>query len=196
MSSRHLPEDHLIEMCLGGAVSAGDEQHLAGCGACTERRTTVAHMLDDIQTAATVAADTAFPPDRLARQQARILQRIEHEVRPGRVLAFPAAPSLDVPVLPRRRSASWAVTIAAAAAGLVVGAFAGQLAPDLSSPRSPEPVVRAAASASVPVSGALRTVAAISDDEFLGQIELAVGRPGPAVLRPLEALTPRAWEVR
>jgi hypothetical protein len=37
-------------------------------------------------------------------------------------------------------------------------------------------------------------VASLSDDELLGQIELAVGSAGPAALRPLDALTPRAWD--
>ena len=33
-----------------------------------------------------------FRPERLARQQARILERIAHEGRPARVISFPAAP--------------------------------------------------------------------------------------------------------
>jgi hypothetical protein len=44
-----------------------------------------------------------------------------------------------------------------------------------------------------------RTAAAsisMSDDEFLGQVEAAVGSTGPAALRPLDALTPRAWDVQ
>jgi hypothetical protein len=41
------------------------------------------------------------------------------------------------------------------------------------------------------------TVAAsLSDDELLGQIEAAVGSTGPAALRALDAVTPRAWDVR
>jgi hypothetical protein len=40
-----------------------------------------------------------------------------------------------------------------------------------------------------------RTVAAsLTDDELLGQIEAAVDSAGPAALRPLDALTPRAWD--
>jgi tartrate dehydratase beta subunit/fumarate hydratase class I family protein len=35
-----------------------------------------------------------------------------------------------------------------------------------------------------------------SDDELLGQVELAAIGVGPAALRPLDALTPRAWDVR
>jgi hypothetical protein len=43
----------------------------------------------------------------------------------------------------------------------------------------------------------VRTVSAVgSDDEFFGQVEMAGGSGGPAALRPLDALTPRAWDVR
>ncbi len=35
-----------------------------------------------------------------------------------------------------------------------------------------------------------------SDDEFFGQVELAFGSAGPAALRSLDALTPRASDVR
>jgi hypothetical protein len=42
---------------------------------------------------------------------------------------------------------------------------------------------------------ALRAVStSLSDDEFLGEVE-AAGNLGPPALRPLDALTPRAWEV-
>jgi hypothetical protein len=42
---------------------------------------------------------------------------------------------------------------------------------------------------------ALRAVStSLSDDEFLGQVE-AAGSAGPAALRPLDDMTPRAWEV-
>jgi len=37
---------------------------------------------------------------------------------------------------------------------------------------------------------------ASSDDEFLGQVEVAAVGVGPAALRPLDALTPRAWDAR
>ena len=35
-----------------------------------------------------------------------------------------------------------------------------------------------------------------SEEEFLGQIESAGSRNGPPALRPLDAMTPRVWEVR
>jgi hypothetical protein len=41
----------------------------------------------------------------------------------------------------------------------------------------------------------VRTVSA-SDDDFYGQVELAFGSAGPAALRSLDALTPRASDVR
>jgi hypothetical protein len=44
---------------------------------------------------------------------------------------------------------------------------------------------------------ALRAVpTTFSEEEFLGQVEVAASRNGPAALRSLDAMTPRAWEVR
>jgi hypothetical protein len=38
--------------------------------------------------------------------------------------------------------------------------------------------------------------AAFAEEELLGQIELAVAIPGGSALGTLNALTPRAWEVK
>jgi hypothetical protein len=35
-----------------------------------------------------------------------------------------------------------------------------------------------------------------SEEEFLWQLEVAASRNGPEVLRALDAMTPRAWDVR
>jgi hypothetical protein len=35
-----------------------------------------------------------------------------------------------------------------------------------------------------------------SEEEFLGQIEVAASRNGPAALRPLDAMTPRVGETQ
>ncbi|MND08416.1 hypothetical protein D3C83_310040 [compost metagenome] len=35
-----------------------------------------------------------------------------------------------------------------------------------------------------------------SEEEFLWQLEVAASRNGPEVLRSLDAMTPRAWDVR
>jgi hypothetical protein len=48
-----------------------------------------------------------------------------------------------------------------------------------------------------PTGTALREASLLmTDDEFLGEVEQAIDSSGPAALRPLDALTPRAWEVR
>jgi hypothetical protein len=77
-------------------------------------------------------------------------------------------------------------------AGLVVGVVAGRFGHDssrgllsaatITRPAEPERGFRAAA-------------VGISDEELLGQIELAVDGRGGASLRPLDDLTPRAWDV-
>jgi hypothetical protein len=192
MSHKHLSEERLIEMCLSGSGAPAEESHLLGCGACELRRASLAQVLDDVDAAADGAVDAAFPADRLARQRARILHRIELEGRPGRLLSFPAAPPQPAMVLRTRPRARWAA--AAVAAAFVVGMVAGHLAHDLpgagtdgmvtqrivSNERDPAP---------------LRAVSTTwSDDEFLAQIEQAAFRVSPTALGPLDAVTPRAWD--
>ena len=81
---RHLSDDQLIELCLGGAAHP-----VADCPSCEARRADVVALLDEVSDAAIREADAAFPADRLARQQARILQRLEQDGRPGRLITFP-----------------------------------------------------------------------------------------------------------
>jgi hypothetical protein len=88
----------------------------------------------------------------------------------------------------------WAAAAGAVAAAFIVGIFAEHLVHELPGSRRPDTRLAVRAVDSGP---AIRTVvASMSDDELLGQIEQAVGSAGPAVLRPLDALTPRAWDVR
>ena len=63
----------------------------------------------------TAEADAAFSDERLAKQRARILQRLEQEGRPGRVITFPAAHT-QRPPLRARPGMRWVA--GAAAAGL------------------------------------------------------------------------------
>jgi hypothetical protein len=190
MTQGHLADDRLIDLCLHAAPAAADRMHLAACALCESRRLELVHLLDDMAVAATREGDRAFPADRLARQHARILQRIDQDGRPGRVIAFPANHPQDAPVAlrPIRRS-SRGVAAAAAAAGLVIGLLAGHLA-ELPGRAG----VTERAGLTVGSSGPIRA-AVLSDDEFLGQIELAVGSATPAVLNPLDALTPGAWDL-
>jgi len=183
----HLTDDRLIELCLDGAP-VGDA-HVAHCPACQERCTALTSLLGEVDAVAAAEADRQFPAERLARQQSRILQRVEQDGRPGRLISFPAGQP-HVPLLARSRPASRWVA-AAAVAGLVVGLVTGQLLPVGQSAGSSPRMVANEAGAEI----ALRAVStSLSDDEFLGQVE-AAGSAGPAALRPLDAMTPRAWEV-
>lgn len=197
---RHLSEERLIELTLrtlgqsNALADAVADDHLAVCGSCRERAVEMARLLDDTAAVANAEADAAFPDDRLARQHARIVQRIEQEGRPGRLIAFPAGQQ-PAPLLTRSRPASRWVA-AAAVAGLVVGLVTGQLIPVGQSPvANTARVVFSDGVANEAGTMELRVVSTtMSDDEFLGEVE-AAGSQGPPALRPLDALTPRAWEV-
>ena len=192
-AQRHLSDDRLIEVCLETGAAHGDLVHLDSCAECQGRRAAIAQMLTDISQAAAAEADAVFPAERLARQQARILQRLEHEGRPGRVIAFPAGHGSDPYVLRTRPAMRWIA--GAAAAGLVIGLLAGHLAHDFSVIR-PGRATQLAIARPAPDAPTLRAVATtISEDDFLGQIDLAIEGSGSTSLRPLDELTPRAWEV-
>ena len=189
MSHPHLSDDRLIELYFEVETPSTDRAHFQGCEACQSRRANLSATLDDIETVMTAEADQAFPADRLARQRARILQRVDQDGRPGRLITFPAGQTSETP---RRRvhPARWGTVAAAVAASFLIGLLAEHLAHDLPGSRQSMP---ARIQASMPMTQ-VRTLA--SDDELLGQVELAASGVGPAVLRPLEALTPRAWDVR
>jgi hypothetical protein len=202
MKARHLSDDRLIELCVLDVVSSAEQQHLSGCARCDARRTQLQHLLDEVSESASAAADAAFPPERLDRQHARILARLQHEGRPARVIVFPAGHQPHEPVVSRTRPASRWIA-AAAVGGLVVGAIAGRFGHDYSFGRPGASRVIVARTAEQPelrapgTTGAIREVAAsVSDDEFLNQIEIAIDAPATAALQPLDDLTPRAWEVR
>lgn len=208
MKASHLSDDRLFEMCLfdsaaGDAASAAEQQHLAACARCDARRAQLVHLLDEVSDTAAQAADAAFPPERLARQQARILSHLQHEGRPARVIAFPAGHTQHEPMVSRTRPRSRWIA-AAAVAGLVVGVIAGRFGHDSTFNRPGGARIIVARTADQPALRATGTSATIqevsasmvSDEEFLTQLELAIDAPAAAALQPLDDLTPYAWEVR
>jgi len=202
MRANHLSDDRLIELCMLDALSRDEQQHLSTCGRCDARRIRMKRLLDDVSETATAATDAAFPLERLNRQQARILARLQHEGRPARVIAFPAGHSPHEPAASRTRPASRWIA-AAAVGGLVVGLIAGRFGHDYSFPRAGAARIIAAHTIEQPelrapvTTAAIREVAAsLSDDEFLDQLETAIDAPTAAALQPLDDLTPLAWEVR
>jgi hypothetical protein len=184
------------------ALSSAEQQHLSSCARCDARRVRMQRLLEEVSDTATAAADAVFPLERLNRQQARILARLQHEGRPARVIAFPAGHASHEPLASRTRPASRWIA-AAAVGGLVVGLIAGRFGHDYSFQRAGMSRVVASRTVEQPellapvATGAIREVAAsISDDEFLDQLEAAIDAPAAAALQPLDDLTPRAWEVR
>ena len=190
---RHLSDDRLIEVCLDSAPAQGEIQHLELCVECQGRRADLARLLTDVSQAVAAEADAAFPAERLTRQHARILQRLEHEGQPGRVIAFPAGHAAEALALRTRPAMRWIA--GAAAAGLVIGVLAGHLAHDFSVIRPTRASQTAAAARPAPDVPTLQAVATtISEDELLGQIDLAIEGSGGTSLRPLDDLTPSTWE--
>jgi len=193
MSGLHLTDDRLIEICFDVDGNPSDRAHLLACRACESRRLALAGTMDDIGEVLTRQADEAFPAERLARQRARILHRVDLDGRPARVISFPAGHTQDGAPPRHRRSARWGTVAAAVAASFVVGLLAEHLAHKLPGSRQSMPDTRIARQVAVSNSP-IRTTQ--SDDELLGQVELAGTGVGTAALRPLDALTPRAWDAR
>ncbi len=192
MIRRHLSDDQLTEACLALAEDPAVSRHLASCDACRLRQAGIVRLLEATTTAAVAEADDLFPDAWLTRQRARILARVDHLGRPARVIAFPASARRETVVRHARPAAR--LVAAGAAAGLAIGLLTGRL---VSRPPERPQTVATQVSAKAQTGPTVRTVSAVgSDDEFFGQVEMAGGSGGPAALRPLDALTPRAWDVR
>lgn len=191
----HVSDDRLIEIFVERSPADHEMSHLSVCDSCRARRARLEAMLRDIETAADAEVDEIFTPERLASQQARILQRIDQDGRPARVIAFPAAPSQEARPLRTRPAGRWIA--GAAAAGLALGLLAGQLMRDLPTfdgPSGPALVStpgRSAADTPAPLQTAGIVNASFNDEEFLTEIESALDGPHVAVLQPLNDLTPR-----
>jgi hypothetical protein len=181
----HLSDDRLIEVSLDRAPNVTEREHLVACSACAARQADLSQLLAATTSAAEAEADAVFSPDRLARQKTRILQRLEQEGRPGKVVTFPAGHLRQPRPLRARPGMRWVA--GAAAAGVFIGMLAGHYAP----------VLRQGALAPVgPEAVTLQSVSTtMSEEEFLGRLEMAIDGTGGATLRPLHDLTPLAWEV-
>jgi anti-sigma factor RsiW len=120
----HLDDDAIAEIW-ADATTSGEPSahpHLAACPQCRGRYAAFVGWLDGLQHDARDEADEAFPPERLAMQQAQVLRRLETLERPARVIAFPR---FSRPVTSTQGHAQRWIA-AAAAAGLLIGLAAGQ----------------------------------------------------------------------
>jgi hypothetical protein len=187
--SRHLDEDTLARIWSEASPGDGGPQHvhLAECAHCRARYAAFENWALEIRDEGVSEADDAFPPERLASQQAHILRRLEAAERPARVIAFPR---LGRPVTASHGAPQrW---VAAAAAGLIVGLAAGQLL-DLRRSFYRAPTVH---EMDVAQKGGRRNYvppvsapSLASDDSIL----LYDGATAPDIpeLQPLDAITPR-----
>lgn len=141
-----LRQGHLSERALTDAIVTGEAPaHLGRCDLCAERARELSRWLHSVHQAAAEAADQAFPPERLAAQQAQVLRRLEQLDEPARVITFPGQPRVVDPGRPRRLvSPAWVG--AAAAAGLLLGLVGGQVTARLEAPPAADSAVRTPAS--------------------------------------------------
>jgi hypothetical protein len=188
----HLSDDRLIDVCLHRAPAATEQQHLASCDVCQQRRTTLARILMEVSDVAAAEADALFTQERLDRQRAHILHRVEQESRPGQLISFPASHASSTTPFRARPASRWIA--GAAAAGLLIGALAGHLTHDFTAGRV-MPGARARAGALPDPTSFQAVSTAMSEDEFLGLLEVAVEGTGGSALQPLDDLTPLVWEV-
>ncbi len=198
MNDRHVSDDRLIEICVGAPAAPVEQTpdetvHLRLCVRCDARRLEIVAILAELDCAATQEAGDAFPDVKLERQHQRILQRVEEDGRPGQVVAFPTPRPAATFLTPSRPRMRWAAGMAAAA--FIAGVITGQWTHDFTgATASAVPMHIVATETDQALLRAVPTT--FSEEEFLGQIEVAGSRNGPDALRPLDAMTPRAWEVR
>jgi hypothetical protein len=186
----HVSDERLVDVCVDRTATPAEDAHFAHCAGCADRRARLELLLRETVAAAAAEGDAAFSEDRLATQRTRILQRIDQDGRPARVIAFPAASALDPRPLRARPAARWIA--GAAAAGLAIGLLAGHLAHDLPTFGRPDRAALVRRTAQPAGQPSLRVVvnASLSDEEFLGEIADAVHGPTRA-LRLLNDLTPQ-----
>lgn len=190
MTDMHLSDDRIIELCLDAQASPDDRTHLRTCADCERRRAVLAGTLREISTVVVAEADAAFPQARLDRQRERILNRVDQDGRPARVISFPNSQSHEPAAAGSRRRVRWAGIAAAVAISFLIGQMAERRWHEQPA-RAATPVLTAAPGDVGPVRASL-----VDDDFTFGQIEDAGGRGGPVALQSLDALTPRAWDVR
>ena len=144
--------------------------------------------LEAYRAAACAEADAHFDERALETQRHKILDRLAHLGHPARVIRFPKAGNVEVPMGGVNRR--W-ISVAAAA-GLLIGLLGGQLVHLVpQSNRRLAPMATSIAP-SAPSGPTFVPVSASTDDGLLGEIELAMQLRGAAELRALDEITPLA----
>ena len=167
--------------------------HLESCAECRARFDAFDRWMAGIGATMREEADEAFPPERLAAQQAQISRRLEALGRQARVIAFPKAARAVISGHSHVRR--W-VTVAAAAS-LIAGFGLGQVVPvrtlvnrqqqvAASQPQLTQPETVLLAKKIQPASSSL------NDEELLSD---AFTRPHVSALTALDDMTPHARDI-
>ncbi|MGE0122706.1 MAG: hypothetical protein AB7U25_07180 [Vicinamibacterales bacterium] len=189
-SDRHLDATTLRLLALDPVADSRAAAHLADCQRCRTAAERAERETAGLRAGATAVTDALFSSADLERQRRSILARIARGQRTARVLAFPAG---DADAGPARPRADRRWLAAAAAAGLIFGALAGQL-PHLGQPAARGPAERQAASP--PAVEDVRAGGRPVDDTLLSEVEAALAPGSRPELRALDALTPVHYEMR
>ena len=194
----HLADEEIVALTYmsGDEVDVRDADalsHVAGCDVCGRRLAETAATMAELRLAAEEDADAHFPEFALERQRRQILARIDHMGQSPRVLRFPAVSASPAPVVveraPVRRWLAGAV-----AAGLLGGFLLAESLHMLPGDAGWVSDRRAATSAGA--SAELVDIATLDDDDFLSEIDAALGFSPSSELRALDALTPVSYEIR
>ena len=190
LTSRHLDDAALAELWTAAADGSRDvitDPHLERCAECRVRFSAFGAWMNDIREGAITEAELAFPADRLAAQQAQILNRLEASERPARVIVFPKFPGTHMSH--RSPMTRWVGT--GVAAGLIIGIGLGNLM-DLRhlGDRSD---VRPASVQTTDHNGrgVLPANASVSEETLFQELE-AAATPQYDALRSFDTFTPRA----
>jgi hypothetical protein len=195
-ANRHLGDDKFADIW-SAAVADGEpvaDPHLASCSECQSRYAEFTDWLERIHDDARTDAEEAFPPERLAAQQAQVMRRLEALERPARVIAFPrfARPVTSTQGHMQR----WVA--AAAAAGLMIGLAAGQffdIRRAFTPMRSPAATQTARLTPSQPVGGP--SIVPVSSSSVSDEALFFGADPSErlSMLRSIDDITPRARDL-
>lgn len=190
---RHLDDTAMMELWAAARLEGtpGSHPHLSSCGQCRSRYDALRTWADGLRQDAHTEADEAFPPERLAAQQAQIFRRLEALERPARVIVFPRFGR----AVSSGRSGAQRWIGAAAAAGVIVGLAAGQFM-DLPwrtglGDNGQGPIAQGTQTARTS-SPATPVPVSLTDEDLLYDLD---ARPSARALEAIDAITPRSRDL-
>lgn len=191
----HLADDEIVALTYTSGTEADVRDvealaHASACVPCGRRLADISATVASLRLAAEAEADAQFPESTLERQRRQIMARIDHLGQRARVLRFPAASSTPVPSVVADRPPVRRWLAGAVAAGLLGGFLLAESVHML--PGDAGWAVEQQADARVNVVD----LATLEDDEFLSELDAALGQSRSSELRALDALTPVSYEIR